>query len=132
MNARLVDVVADHEISGDVAALLYMDVNHFKAVNDTYGHDAGDDLLVAVANRIRAAVRAETLVARIGGDEFVVLLEHLPSVSAAAAAGNRILKQIQTEPISCRNATIKPSVSMGIGCLGDTAGDPDELDLLTL
>lgn len=127
LNARLVDVVADHEISGDVAALLYMDVNHFKAVNDTYGHDAGDDLLVAVANRIRAAVRAETLVARIGGDEFVVLLEHLPSVSAAAAAGNRILKQIQTEPISCRNATIKPSVSMGIGCLGDTAGDPDEL-----
>lgn len=127
LNARLVDIVAEHPNSAEIAALLYMDVNHFKSVNDTYGHDAGDDLLTAVASRIRAAVRAETLVSRVGGDEFIVVLEHLPSVSAAAAAGNRILKLVQGQPVECRNATVQPSVSMGIACLGDTANTPEDL-----
>ena len=76
-------------------ALLYMDVNQFKVVNDTYGHDTGDELLVEVAARLRAAVESDALVCRIGGDEFIVLFEDVPSTSAAAAAGNRILEQVQ-------------------------------------
>lgn len=127
LNSRLVAIVAEHETSREVAALLYMDVNKFKSVNDTYGHDAGDDLLMAVASRIRSAVRADTLISRVGGDEFIVVLEHLPSVDAAAAAGNRILKLIQAQPVSCRNATVQPSVSMGIACLGYTADTSEEL-----
>ncbi len=127
LNSRLVSIVAEHENSGEVAALLYIDVNKFKSVNDTYGHDAGDDLLIAVADRIRSAVRSETLVARVGGDEFIVVLEHLPSVNAATAAGNRILKQVQDEPVSSRSTTLWPSVSMGIACLGDTAQTGEEL-----
>jgi diguanylate cyclase (GGDEF)-like protein/PAS domain S-box-containing protein len=118
LNARLAAAVRRYEVTQDSVALLYMDFNQFKFVNDTYGHDTGDDLLQEVAARLRAAVSPDTLVCRVGGDEFIVLIEPALSVGAAQAAGNRILKQIQSEPVQCRNATITPSLSMGISYLG--------------
>lgn len=127
LNDRLAAVVRQHEITDKMVAVLYMDINQFKVVNDTYGHNTGDELLVEVANRLRAAVRSDTLVCRVGGDEFIILLDNLPSTSAAVAAGNRILAQVQAEPVPCRNATILPSLSMGISCLGDSAQTAEEL-----
>ncbi len=70
-----------------LVALLYMDVNRFKSVNDTYGHDTGDELLVEVAARLRSAAGNDALVCRIGGDEFIVVFEDVPSVDHAVAAG---------------------------------------------
>ncbi|MDF2825178.1 MAG: domain S-box/diguanylate cyclase protein, partial [Mycobacterium sp.] len=120
--------LADRRTAGALVALLYVDVNHFKTVNDTYGHDTGDELLLELSSRLRSAVRSgDTLVCRVGGDEFIVLLEHVPSTESAVAAGNRILEQVQAQPVQCRNATIQPSVSMGLSCLGASAHTPEEL-----
>lgn len=124
---RLPDIVVRHSEIPATAALLYLDVNEFKHVNDTYGHDAGDELLLAVATRLRAAVSSETLVCRVGGDEFIVVLEDLPSADSAAAEANRILDRIQGQPVHCRGATVQPSISMGVSCLGPGARTPEEL-----
>lgn len=127
LNDRLAAVVLQHEVMDDMVALIYMDINQFKLVNDTYGHDTGDELLLEVATRLRSAVRPDTLVCRVGGDEFIVVLDQVPSTSAAATVGNRILNQVQAEPVRCKNATLQPSLSMGISCLGDSARTAEEL-----
>ena len=127
LNERLTLLAHQRDESPALIGLLYMDVNQFKLVNDTYGHDTGDELLVEIAARLRSAVREDTLVCRIGGDEFVVLLEDVPSIAAAAVAGNRILARVQSEPVHCKSATLRPSLSMGISCLGASAHTPEEL-----
>ncbi len=127
LNDRLAAIVRQHEVMDDMVALIYMDINLFKLVNDTYGHDTGDELLLEVATRLRSAVRPDTLVCRVGGDEFIVVLDHVPSTNAAAIVGNRILEQVQAEPVHCKNATLKPSLSMGVSCLGDSAHTAEEL-----
>ncbi|MGC9221608.1 MAG: putative bifunctional diguanylate cyclase/phosphodiesterase [Solirubrobacteraceae bacterium] len=79
-----------HRHSGLLAALLFIDVDHFKQVNDTLGHQAGDELLAAVATRLREAVRPSDTVARFGGDEFGLLLEEIANERAAIATAERI------------------------------------------
>ena len=110
-----------------MVALLYMDVNQFKLVNDTYGHETGDELLLEIATRLRSAVRPDTLVSRVGGDEFIIVLDHVPSTAAATKAGNRILDHVQASPVRCKNATLRPSLSMGISCLGGSAHTAEDL-----
>lgn len=127
LNDRLSALVAQRDALGDTVALLYMDVNQFKFVNDTYGHDAGDELLVEIARRLRSSVPSGTLICRVGGDEFIVVLERVLSTTAALAAGNAILELVQAEPVRCKNATLRPSLSMGISCLGDGAKTAEEL-----
>jgi len=80
-----------HERRRDTAwgALLFIDLDHFKTLNDTQGHDVGDRLLVEVGRRLEAATRAEDVVARLGGDEFVVLIRHLADDEQTAAAQAR-------------------------------------------
>jgi diguanylate cyclase (GGDEF)-like protein/PAS domain S-box-containing protein len=127
LNERLAELSRQQD-DGKLAALLYMDVNKFKAVNDTYGHDTGDELLVEVAARLLSAVRSsDALACRIGGDEFIILLEGLPSTNAAVVAGNRILERVQAQPVRCTKVTLSPSLSMGISCLGVSAHTPEEL-----
>jgi diguanylate cyclase (GGDEF)-like protein len=75
---------------GSLAAILFIDVDHFKQVNDSLGHQAGDDLLINVANRLREAVRPTDTVARFGGDEFGLLLEEIASERVAIATAERI------------------------------------------
>lgn len=76
--------------AGSLAAILFIDVDHFKQVNDTLGHQAGDDLLVGVATRLREAVRPTDTVARFGGDEFGLLLEEIASERVAIATAERV------------------------------------------
>ncbi|MFN8089483.1 MAG: EAL domain-containing protein [Mycobacterium sp.] len=123
----LIIALAARDTIGGGAALLYMDINQFKFVNDTYGHDTGDELLVEMAKRLRAAVPLGTLICRVGGDEFIVVLDRVTTTSAAVAAGNGILHRLQAEQVQCTNATLRPSVSMGISCLGDGAETAEEL-----
>lgn len=95
-------------------ALLFMDLNHFKAVNDTYGHAAGDQLLIAVAQRTQSQVRDADLVARLGGDEFVVLLLEPHSREAVEQLAHKIEEAV-CAPVVCSGAVvIRPSISIGI------------------
>src|SRR4029077_15202252 len=79
LNDRLRHALARREREGRVVAVAFLDLDRFKLVNDAHGHPAGDQLLVAFARRLTAAVRPEDTVARFGGDEFVVLSEGLAS-----------------------------------------------------
>ena len=126
LNERLAEL-SHRQNDGTLTALLYMDVNKFKEVNDTYGHDTGDELLVEVAARLQSAIRSDALACRIGGDEFIVLLEDLPSTNAAVVAGNRILERVQAQPVCCTKVSLSPSLSMGIACLGASAHTSEEL-----
>ena len=82
---RLGHALAASKRSGEYAALMILDLDNFKSLNDTQGHDVGDRLLIEVASRIRATVRATDSVARLGGDEYVVLAENLGTEESAAA-----------------------------------------------
>ena len=70
------------ERSGSIVAICYLDLNKFKVVNDTWGHDAGNELLIQIALRLKQALRAEDTVARIHGDEFIILLPEVNKLSA--------------------------------------------------
>lgn len=94
-------------------ALLFIDLNKFKPVNDTYGHAAGDALLMAVASRIKLALREGDIVGRYGGDEFVCLLHGIGCKTDAAIAADRIWEYV-TKPLDIDGRQISPKVSIGI------------------
>lgn len=104
----------------DRVGVLYLDLDNLKAVNDTFGHGVGDALLVEVASRISRQVRGTDIVARVGGDEFVVVLPTLHTIDDAEVIAAKIL---QTFVVPCRVAghTVQSSISIGvtIACLGE-------------
>lgn len=108
------------------AAVLFVDIDAFKAVNDTLGHDAGDRLLVEVADRLRSALRPQDTVARLGGDEFVILLEGVEDHDEAAAIATRA-KAAVSVPFAYRGQEIRPSVSIGVALAGRRQCTPTEL-----
>jgi diguanylate cyclase (GGDEF)-like protein len=95
-------------------ALLFLDLDKFKAVNDTLGHEVGDELLRQVAARLLAAVRVSDVVARLGGDEFVVLLEGRGAADNAARVARKI-ERAHGKPFDIRGHRIHTSTSIGIG-----------------
>lgn len=111
---------------GEKVALLYLDLDHFKRVNDTLGHSRGDELLRQAADRLRHCVRDTDVIARLGGDEFAVLqtLLHRPSDAAALAARmNEALKP----PFLLGNHQAAVAVSIGIAIAPDDAADQEQL-----
>ena len=108
---RIDDVLARGERDGSLSALLFLDLDHLKAVNDSLGHHAGDDLLRTVSSRLVARVGSG--VTRFGGDEFVVLLERLSSPSAAVQLGRAIVGDAST-PMTVQGYLFRPSVSVGV------------------
>jgi diguanylate cyclase (GGDEF)-like protein/PAS domain S-box-containing protein len=111
----------------DLLAVLFLDLDDFKLVNDSFGHKAGDTLLQAIAHRIEGALRPGDTVARLGGDEFAVLLESLHQTNDVAQVTDRIAEQLK-EPVTIDGRLIVPSTSIGIALT--TAGEGIAEDLL--
>ena len=111
---------------GQQIALLFVDLDCFKLVNDTLGHAAGDQLLRVIGARLRAAVRAEDAVARLGGDEFTVVLEEVGGVAGAALAAGKLLDAIAA-PLALQGHTVSISASIGLALFPDHGADADAL-----
>lgn len=96
-----------------LAAVLYVDLDYFKNINDTYGHRVGDQLLVAVSQKLKGCVRPSDTIARIGGDEFTILLEDLKSPEEATRVADRICMELR-EPFYLDGFYIRTGASVGI------------------
>lgn len=101
----------------DNAAILYLDLSRFKAVNDSLGQAAGDDILKQVAQRLKESIRAEDTAARLGGDEFALLLLNIDSGERAVKVAQR-LKQLFKVPFKTQNQSVHLEVNIGIAMLG--------------
>ncbi len=95
-------------------ALLFLDIDDFKGINDTHGHHTGDLVLQTIAERLLLAIRTGDLAGRLGGDEFVVVAEPVGDLDAALALSKRILAEV-SKPITVEGVTFHPSVSIGVG-----------------
>jgi len=123
---RAREAVAHARRHDKTAAFLFLDLDHFKQVNDTLGHDIGDGLLKAIAARLRAAVRGDDFVARIGGDEFCVLLQEISDPREAAAVAQKLLHEL-AKPYRIGSHELISGASVGIACVPQ---DGDDVALL--
>lgn len=108
------------------AAVMFLDLDGFKQINDTLGHDAGDLLLKGVAARIKCALRDSDTVARVGGDEFILVLENIGSAHNAALVGGKILDAL-TPVFDLNGQPGRVGGSIGIALFPDDAGEPADL-----
>ncbi len=128
LRERISAAIALAEKSGESLALLLLDLDRFKAVNDLHGHPIGDQVLVRVAARLRAAARGAEIIARLGGDEFVILLTAEAGAEAARAAevAQRVIASL-TEPFEVGASFLQINTSIGVSLYPQHGADADEL-----
>jgi len=122
----LIRAIEQADLQGEKLALLFVDLDHFKEINDAYGHDVGDRVLRYAADLLRRGVRRDDVIARLGGDEFVLIL---PDVSRTETI-DRIVKKLMTifgHPFEWAGGSLDLSISIGIALYPDDAGDADML-----
>jgi diguanylate cyclase (GGDEF)-like protein/PAS domain S-box-containing protein len=122
---RIAQAFAAARRSGERVALMLLDLDRFKPINDTYGHEAGDAVLKVVAARLKGCVRESDTVARIGGDEFVVMLP-MRAAQDAVRVADKILAAL-AEPIRVAGNEVQIGVSIGISVFPEDAADKEEL-----
>jgi diguanylate cyclase (GGDEF)-like protein/PAS domain S-box-containing protein len=123
---RLGQVIKAAQRDGSKVAVVFADLDRFKEVNDSLGHDAGDVLLQTVAQRLSEALRAEDTVARMGGDEFVVVLQDLRLAEDAAVIAQKLLESL-IEPVMLEGQEITVTASMGISVFPDDAANVQDM-----
>lgn len=106
--------------SGELVAVLFCDLDHFKLVNDAHGHATGDALVLAVAERLRETLRHQDTAGRLGGDEFVAVVDGLDSIADAVTVAERLAAAVHV-PVSLGGVEVTPSVSIGIAVAGPQA-----------
>lgn len=118
-NRRNFDEVLANAVSGEKKfALLLADIDHFKRVNDTLGHSAGDDVLRALGRTLRSQVRAGTFAARTGGEEFAAIIVDA-SIDDAIAAGERLRKAVAAMPLDLGRGPLSVTISVGVALFAD-------------
>jgi diguanylate cyclase (GGDEF)-like protein len=120
---RLHAALAPHQ--GRLVGLLFVDLDGFKSVNDTLGHDAGDELLRRVAGRISACVRGHDTVARVGGDEFVVLLDGVTGREEVDLIAGRVVEEVR-RPVDLPAGAVHVGASVGVA-LGNPGARVDDV-----
>jgi diguanylate cyclase (GGDEF)-like protein len=124
---RLLVTLARAKRNGSMAALMFIDLDHFKAINDTLGHAAGDRVLQAAGNRLRGLLRDIDTVARLGGDEFTIILEDIADDAHVVPVAEKI-KEAFAEPVVTENGTdIEVTLSIGIAFYPIDGEDVDAL-----
>jgi len=123
---RMEVALADARRRGEKLAVMFLDLDQFKAINDSFGHSAGDDLLREVARRIQACLREQDTVARVGGDEFVVLLNSANDAAGAAIAAERIMAKLN-ESFVIQGQSLNVSCSMGVSIFPEHGTDSESL-----
>ncbi|SFV52461.1 diguanylate cyclase/phosphodiesterase (GGDEF & EAL domains) with PAS/PAC sensor(s) [hydrothermal vent metagenome] len=118
-------IISNSKRTGTKFALLFLDLDHFKEVNDTYGHDIGDKLLVEVAKRVVANIRAEDIFARIGGDEFVILFTNIENKILPALVNKAI--SLFRKPWIIDDIQLNVTTSIGVVVFPDDADDKIKL-----
>lgn len=132
LNERLPRRLAECRRMGLSLSLLMIDIDHFKRINDEYGHDAGDEVLRVIAAHLRSTLRAEDAAFRLGGEEFVLLIENLDdeaSHSQAHACAERIRSEVEALQIHHQNQQL-PTITLSIGIARATANVADTTNLL--
>ncbi|WP_435440280.1 diguanylate cyclase domain-containing protein [Variovorax sp. RB2P76] len=128
-NEHLPDAVLRVRLTGNAMALMFLDIDHFKTINDTFGHAVGDAVLVEYARRLLASVRGTDKVARLAGDEFVLVIENLSGPQAAATVAEKIVQRIGQQPFVVEGQTISVTTSIGIAFhwAADSSATAEEL-----
>jgi diguanylate cyclase (GGDEF)-like protein/PAS domain S-box-containing protein len=126
MERVLEDAMASRDESGVSVAVLYMDLDGFKVVNDTLGHSEGDRLLQILAQRFQDSVREGDIVTRIGGDEFVIVVQDADGEAGLRKMAQKLLRAVQA-PIELNRETVEVSVSIGVAISKPSIKDFDEL-----
>ncbi len=123
---RLAEILKHAQRSGELVAVAFLDIDRFKAINDSLGHAMGDALLVQVGERLRAAVRAEDTVARMGGDEFILILRGLRRPHDATIPARKIMTSLEV-PMQLDGHELKITASLGISLYPNDAQNRDTL-----
>lgn len=123
---KIEHTIAFHQKNKQEFALLFIDIDNFKGVNDTLGHHAGDTLLKNVAHNLRSNLRAQDFIARIGGDEFSVILSSIDSIQAVSTVAQKLIRAIDMT-YSVFNSDIHTSVSVGIALYPSAGSTGSEL-----
>jgi diguanylate cyclase (GGDEF)-like protein len=126
LHDRLGVAITHARRQGTRLAVLFLDLDDFKTVNDSYGHALGDRLLVELAGRVRASVRAGDTVARFGGDEFVVLLDEVSGTADAAHVATKVLVALRA-PFRLDGHEVTVAASVGMSLFPDDGVSGDEL-----
>ena len=126
LNDRLTQAIASAQRHRTLLAVLFLDVDHFKHINDSLGHAIGDQLLQSIAQRLVACVRHSDTVSRHGGDEFVILLSEVTRAEHAAFTADKILAAV-SRPHRIGHQDLNVTVSVGIGVYPDDGADAEGL-----
>lgn len=125
-NDRLTEAMHRSKRTGELLALMYLDVDRFKSINDSYGHATGDTLLIEFSRRLKESVRASDTVARLGGDEFTIIAESLSSEADAANIARKIINSVRKET-KINNFELNVTTSIGITFYRGGDMDKDQL-----
>lgn len=123
---RLELAIAHAERSKEIFAVCYLDLDGFKPVNDRFGHAAGDQLLREIAKRFKSVVRGNDTVARVGGDEFVIVLKDMKSPDDCRVMLDRLLEAVN-QPVHIGNEIASVTTSIGVACFPDDGNDSESL-----
>ena len=125
-NDRLAQAISLAERQGKQLAVMFVDLDHFKKINDSLGHDVGDKLLQSVAARLKASVRRSDTISRLGGDEFVVLLSQVEHAEDAAISAQKALRAL-TAPHTIDDKSLDLNVSIGVSTYPSDGQDAESL-----
>lgn len=123
LDENLQNIIDRHVNTNYFGALIFIDLDHFKTLNDTFGHDAGDMLLIQTANRLQDTTREKDMVVRLGGDEFIVIIEHLGTnksyaIFQAQTVAKKILSRL-CEPYALAHGNYTIGASIGFSLFGE-------------